>query len=205
MKLEWIDILKLTVPFVTAILMVWIKSWIETWLTRKNKQHALSRLINDGLQDSLPTVEALSHIAESACKGNLRLVSIEISSLTSRFACDLADLDAKQAYCYADLASSQELVNKGLSRLSSFILSRVTATTMEVASQLDRAIHAQARITATDFITFCKSSLMVIKAIPEKYRYGDAQTLQNMEYLVTIAENHTKKWPDMVPPSTDYP
>lgn len=43
MTIAWLDVIKLTVPFVTAVLMVWIKAWIEIYLATSSKQHALSR------------------------------------------------------------------------------------------------------------------------------------------------------------------
>ena len=106
MTIAWLDVIKLTVPFVTAVLMVWIKAWIEIYLATSSKQHALSRLVSDELNSLQPAVDSLRRIAESAVHKKLRLVSLNVSSLLSEFACDLSALDAKQAYRYADLASS---------------------------------------------------------------------------------------------------
>ena len=199
MNIEWGDIVKLAAPFITGILMVWIKGWIEIRLSRNNKQHALSRLLNDALHELLATVQALKRIAESAANGKLRLVSMDVSNLISKFAGDLADLDSRQAYCYADLASSLEVVNKGLSRLSTLTLSRAAASTKEIACQLDRAIVGQSKITATDFISMSKAALCVMKAIPLKYRYpSDPQAMENLEQAVTAAENDKMKWPNML-------
>lgn len=205
MHVEWMDIVKLTVPFITAILMVWIKAWIESRLERKHKQHALSRVINEELHFSRETVLGLSHIAESATNGKLRLVSIDVSTLLEKFAYELADLDSKQAYLYADLASSVELVNKGLSRLYSLMLSRSTAIESDVAAQLDRVIYGQARITAADYISLCKVCLTVFEKIPMRHRYGDDQALKNMRDEVVSAENTLTTWPGMSshPPTAD--
>lgn len=203
MNVQWIDIVKLTFPFVTAILMVWIKTWIESWLTKKNKQHALSRVINDELSSASAEVRGLSHIAESAIKGRLLLVSINVSTLLSKFAYDLADLDSKQAYLYADLASSVELVNIGLSRLYSLMLSRPAASDKDLGSRLDRVIQGQAKTTATDFVSLFKVCLKVFNAIPEKNRYGDAQAFQIMEEEVRSAEDIRSKWPEIPPPPSE--
>jgi len=195
MKIEWLDILKLTVPFLTAVLMVWIKSWIESNLSRRHKQHALSRLLSDELQNSQSTVQALSRIAESAAQGKLRLVSIDVSTLISKLSCDLADLDSTHAYSYADLASSMEIVNKGLTRLASLTLTRASASTKEIGDHLNRAIYAQAKITCADFLSLYKVFLEVLKRIPTKYRYGDDQSLRNLEEGVAKAKNASDDWP----------
>jgi hypothetical protein len=183
MQIDWLDVLKLTVPFVTAILMVWIKTSIETHLSRGNKQHALSRLISDELGHLQEAVDALKRIAESAKNGKLRLVSIDVSGLMSKFASDLSDLDARQAYRYSDLVSSVELVNKGLERLSSLVLTRAAARDQEVVSQIDRAIVGQSKITA------------VATAIPQRHRYMDAQALTNLVTVIEHAEKTMQEWP----------
>src|SRR5690349_16025370 len=113
MNIEGLDVVKLTVPFVAAILMVWIKAWIEASSQRGNKRHALSRLISDEINGLPSAVQALRGIAESATNAKLRLVSLDVSSLIPKLASDLTDLDARHAYRYADLVSSIEIVNKG--------------------------------------------------------------------------------------------
>ncbi len=189
MSIDWADVLKLVVPFVTAILMVWIKGWIEEYLMRTRKQHALSRLLDEEIRSSLPTVLAFKRVAETAVKGNLRLVDFEGSSFISKFASDLADLDPTNAYLYADLESGMEIVNKGIGRLSALTLSRVSATTPEVIRQFERSIVGQAKITATDTVSMHKAAIAVIGIIPEKHRYiKDMQAAKALEDSVKLAE-----------------
>jgi len=202
MDINWSDVAKLAVPFITAILMVWIKAWIENRQARRNKQHALSRLLSEENQTLLATVQVFKRIAESATKGKLRLVSVDVPSLISKFSCDLADLDSKHAYCYADLASTHELVNKGIARLSALVLSRASASSKEVIQQLDRAIIGQSKITAGDCIAMSKTSLKVIKLIPQEIRYSsDSQAMDALEQQIQLAEKDKEVWPSISPPS----
>jgi hypothetical protein len=206
MNIDWLDILKIAAPLFTAIVMVWVKGWIESCVSRINKQHALSRLLHDEFQDLTATVQALKRIATSATQSKLRLVSVDVSSLISKFSCDLADLDPKRSYCYADLASKLELVNKGLQRLSNFTLNRAGASSKDVLLQLDSAIIGQAKITAGDYITMSKAALEVIKIIPERLRVNsDPQVMKNIEDSLLAAENEREEWPSRAISNDDQP
>lgn len=199
MSVDWTEALKFAVPLFTAILMVWVKGWIETRVSRGNKQHALSRLLHDELYTSIDTVQGLKRIATSASQGKLRLVSVDVSNLISKLSCDLADLDPKRAYCYAGLASSLELVNKGLQRLTALTLSRAGASTKEISSQLDKVIIGQSKIIAGDYITMSKAALAVMKVTPSKHRFNaDPQAMKNMEDSIPAAEKERSEWPSLV-------
>jgi len=193
--MEWLDTIKLTIPFVAAILMVWIKTTIERLLTRKYKQLALSRLIGNELGELPDAVNAVKRIAESAANNKIRLVSIDVSTLTAKFCFELADLDTKHAYVYCDLSSAIEIANKGISRLTSFIEKRAVSDGEKVTGQLDRSIIGQSKILASDFVSIGKASLEVIKIIPAKYRYGDHQAISSLEKAITSAENIISAWP----------
>ena len=197
MTIAWLDVIKLTVPFVTAVLVVWIKAWIEIYLATSSKQHALSRLISDELNSLQPAVDSLRRIAESAVHKKLRLVSLNVSSLLSEFACDLSALDAKQAYRYADLASSVDLVVLGLTRLSSLVVTRASAKEDDVKSQIDRAICGQSKIAASDIVALAKSELEVAKSIPKRRRYIDDQALSAFTAKVGDAEKSLENWPTL--------
>src|SRR5260370_12012191 len=65
MQVTWLDVVKLTIPFVTAISMVWIKAWVEEHLARKGKQQALARGISDELHSFNAPFHPLKTIAQS--------------------------------------------------------------------------------------------------------------------------------------------
>lgn len=199
MQIEWIDVLKLTIPFVTTILMVWIKAWIENNLSRKNKQLVLSRLISDELSQLQHGVQVLKTTAEAAKAGKLNLASFDVSNLLSKFASDLSDLDAEQAYVYSDLISSIAIANGGTSRLSSLILSRANSKEPEISSRIERCIIGQTKITAIDFISFAESGMKVLNAIPRHIRYTDDQALNQLNSTVANAKSFIEQWPSPPP------
>lgn len=205
--MTWVDVIKLSVPFVTAVLMVWIKAAIESSLAQHNKRHALSRVLSDELSEARKTAEVLSRIAGSAAAGKMRLVSLDLSSLIPKLACDLAEIDTKQAYRYAGLASSAELVNKGLARLAALSLSRVTAATEEIRNRIDRTIIGQAKITAADYVGFCGAQFEVLNAIPPRSRYPDEQVIRTLGKQIEDAKKVLEDWPQLTqqkPPAVDW-
>ena len=199
--MTWLDVLKLTVPFVTAIMMVWIKTTIESAMVKKNKQHALSRLISEEVGELPDVANALKRIAESASKSKLRLVTINNSSLIGKLCSDLSDLDAKHAYCYSDLASSIDITNEGLVRLSSFIEKRASSDSEKITSQLDRIIIGQSKILASDFLSLGQSSLKVMGVIPLKNRYGDHQVIEALTRAIENAKQALENWPHLSAPN----
>lgn len=171
------DVVKLTVPFVTAILMVWIKSWIEGARSRASKRRALARLLHDQLSSMVATLDVFERIADTAKQGKMRLITLETSEFVPKLCADLADLDPGNAYRYARLAASQRIVEKGLARLSASQAARASASTDEVGERLDRIVFGQARITGRDTVQMGVDALAVLDAIPVRERDGidDAQ------------------------------
>lgn len=200
MQIEWLDVFKLTVPLVSAILMVWIKVVIEGHLLLRAKQRTLSRLIGDDLTDIPEAVDLLKRIAESAKHGKLRLNSMDLSSLVPKLALELADLDPKCAYRYANLASSIEVVNKGLVRLSALTLSRASAADPKISARLDRVLVGQANVVALDFVSLGEASIKALEGIPHRNRYQDLQAINTLSKSVLTAKDSAANWPALPKP-----
>lgn len=200
MHIEWLDVLKLTVPLLIAVLMVWVKTKIENHMLRKSIQLTLSRLINDEVTQLPDAVDALKQIAEAAKNGRLRLVSMDVSPLLTKLSLDLTILDAANAYCYVALASSAEVVNKGIARLSSLVLSRATTTDDKVSDQLDRVLISQSQAVALDCVTLGEAYVKAVQEIPSKGRYQDAQGINTLTNLISSARMHTEPWPILLRP-----
>ena len=48
--LTWFDVLKLTIPVISAVAVVWLRAWYAQYLERKNKQKALFRILKDEIE-----------------------------------------------------------------------------------------------------------------------------------------------------------
>jgi len=193
------DLLKLAAPLFTAILMVWIKGWIESFVSKCNNQRALSRLLHDEIINSNDPIEKLKKIATSASKGNLRLVALDDSTLIIKFALELARLDHKRSYRYSTFASSVEIVNKGIQRLTNLMFSRIGTASIDVKNQIDKVIIAQTFATSRDYVKMCEAALAVIKAIPYRRCFSrDPQTLLNLENAIKSSEKICNEWPQIV-------
>jgi hypothetical protein len=77
------------------------------------------------------------------------------------------------------------------------VVSRTGIKDNETNLLLDRAIHGQSKITATDYISFGKAALKVMEAIPEGRRYVDAQAFGRLRDAVTVAGNSVMEWPNI--------
>ena len=90
------------------------------------------------------------------------LVSMHVPNLISKNIADLSEVDSKNAYYYSNLLSSIEVVKLGLDRLFVLILKRAK---VKANKELDLAISAQAKITASDSVSYGNEALKVIKII----------------------------------------
>jgi len=199
MLVSWSDVLKLTVPFATAVLLVWIRAWIHDLRARNAKQKALTRMIKDELETLPDAVDSLKRMAGSSREGKLRLVSFDIPGLISTYACDLSGLDTKRAYLCSDLVSSIEIVNKGLGRLSSFLIERAKVQGGNLSKRLDNVIIGQAEITASDVVSFGKSALKMMEEIPKKRRNADSQDMGNLQKKIESSKKKLARWPKIAP------
>ena len=191
MSITWIDVLKLTVPFVTAILLVWIKAWIETSNARRAKQLAISRVLKEEIQGLPVAIDALVRKAEASRRGKVQFVAFAIPSIITKYADNLSEMNSSSAYFYSHLAASIEVANKGLDRLAYFTLERARTDVDGIATKLDRAIMGQAKITGSDFVSFGKSAISVLKELPPKRRNADSQSMVNIEKKLN---SPSQKW-----------
>ena len=186
--ITWLDVVKLTVPFLFSIILIWIKGWYDRWSDRNSKQRVLSRLLLDELQTLPRAIEELGEISDASGRGKLRLVSFDIPSLVSGYSRDLAALDAGNSYIYSNLSSFFEIANKGVERLSTLTLDRAKAGDKESIERLNDAIKGQCRITAKDFITYGKAARGTLDVIPEKNKSIDKQTLDDLDRRIRDGE-----------------
>ncbi len=188
--------LKLLVPFVTAILLVWIKGWIEERLDRGRKQRALWRLLVVELTSTVDTEAAFRAIGASAQEGRTRLVTLATPDLLSKISGELAELDPSNAYLYSDLDVWVSIVSAGLARLASLQAMRITAAA-DVVGKVDRVIFGQARITASDAMSMASAAIAVLEIIPERHRLGfdPVHTFPALRNAVLTAREALAAWP----------
>ena len=190
----WADAIKLAVPFVTAILLVWIKQWIEGRLARQRKQQALWHVAEE-LSGTRNTVLALKGVARSAQLGRLRLMGFTTPVAWSTLARELVDLDPSHADKYADLDAWGTIVGNGLERLAGFQTTRASAA-LEVVPRLDRVIFGQARVTASDSVSLSEAAIAVLDILPLGGRgpIPADRTLDAMKQVVADARLELSTW-----------
>ena len=122
-------------------------------------------------------------------------MTIDLSSLIVTLSSSLSDLDSKKAYYYSDLASWFEIVNKGLVRLSTFVTSRAGSSDSTARENLDRAIMGQAKIVASDAVSFAKAGILLLEKLPPNVRYQDSQAMASLGAAKEAAEQALAEWP----------
>lgn len=195
MEITWLDVLKLTVPFLTAVVVVWTRSTTEKTLLVRRKRQALSRLLGDETSELPGVISVLRRVADSSANSRVRLVAINLSSIAAKLATDLCDLDAKRAYSYSELVSSCEIIKSGLHRFYTFIEQRSSCRDKELALQLDQFISGQAKILASDFLSLGRASVKTLQLIPKRDRYQDSQGIASMEKAIAVASDNLREWP----------
>ncbi len=188
------DVLKLTVPFISAVFLIWVRNWVQNRISRNVKQEVMSRLLQNEIHDLREVIETLERVKQSFLNGHIRLVTVEVPRLLSKYACDLAELDPSRAFQYSDFSASCEIARKGLEKLSTFILERSKTTEEQSIAVLVEVIGGQAQITAKDLLECGELSLRLIKNLPKKQRAADDQTISNLEKDLKDSENIYKNW-----------
>nr|VFK62650.1 MAG: hypothetical protein BECKUNK1418G_GA0071005_10266 [Candidatus Kentron sp. UNK]VFK70561.1 MAG: hypothetical protein BECKUNK1418H_GA0071006_10326 [Candidatus Kentron sp. UNK] len=148
--------------FIITVLLVWIKVSIHALLTRRTKRKVAIHLLKDEVQTLYKAISTLRKIKDSANGNKVMLVSMHVPNLISKNIADLSEVDSKNAYYYSNLLSSIEVVKLGLDRLFVLILKRAK---VKANKELDLAISAQAKITASDSVSYGNEALKVIKII----------------------------------------
>ncbi|MBP59530.1 MULTISPECIES: hypothetical protein [Idiomarina] len=195
MELSTLDIIKLTFPFLIAMLVLWLKNRLERYWDMRSKQKTLSKLLLNEAGDVLAFVGALKRSADSVADGNFTLVSIKMPIMVEYLSKDLASLDNENAHIYGDLISHFQVCEEGLSRLFRFLETRA-ASKDKNNIDINAALIAQSRATARDYINFSASALSVLEIIPQSISQLSDQATRKIKKDNKGAEQILVTWPE---------
>lgn len=166
--LTWADILKLCVPLMFSLFLLWLKEWYASHRERKAKEEYLWRTINQEASELGLAIEEINKIAKAAKERKLRVVAFELSATRRNYAERLAELDYHHAYVYAGYSAQAEIVNKGLQALKEF--SKAIITTEEINKPaIALAVEAQAKSLKIDLISLAENEIEILKTIKEAH------------------------------------
>lgn len=123
MTMTWLDVLKVSSPFLGAIFTLWFKAWFEEKRLKSAKQKILIKLISN---DSNYYIEAINYfrtVASEASSDNSSITSksIKAPDLLISTSNDLAVLVPDYADLYANLANITQIVESDIKNLNEMI------------------------------------------------------------------------------------
>lgn len=162
--LTWADVLKLCVPFVFSLILLWAKELYVDRRERLRKQQFLWRAIKHNASSLPQALTAFSRIPEAFREKKFHVQEFITPAVLREASLRLAELDHEHAHIYSDYADASELVQKGLDSLGSLLRSVVTARAAD-REHLLHGIEAHALNVRKDLITQARSELAVMKSL----------------------------------------
>jgi hypothetical protein len=180
--LTWADVVKLCIPFVFSLVLLWAKQVYENRVERKSKSEMLWRAIDQDSTELGKALDELDHIANAYTHDRMRLVTIVVPQVTEVGA-RMAELDPAHAYVFSDYTAQAEIVRSGLARLE-----RLTDRAIEAGKgspgSLAKAIAAQVKSSKRDFVSMAQSALEVLKILKASNRSFDGQPISRRESVI---------------------
>ena len=181
--LTWADVLKLCVPFVFSLVLLWAKQAYEQRIERRAKSEILWRSIDQSSLELTKTSDELDHIAAAYANDRLRLVSIVVPRGSIVIADRLAELDHGHAHVFSDFAAQTEIVRSGLDRLER-LTDRAIADGESKSTLCAKAIGAQVTSIKRDFLSMAQSELGVLRVLKARNRRFDSQAIVRRESVL---------------------
>ncbi len=199
--LTWADVVKLCIPFVFSLVLLWAKQEFENRVERKSKSEMLWRAIDQDSTELVKALDELDHIANAYTHDRMRLVTIVVPPVTE-IGARMAELDPAHAYVFTDYTAQAEIVRSGLARLERFTDLAIEAGKGSPGS-LANAIAAQVKSSKIDFVSMAQSALEVLKVLKTLNPSFDSQPISRRESV--IRELRTKIQSDQEIAATSKP
>jgi len=116
--LTWADMIKLSVPVLTAFGIIAAKYLYERKKQIEAKSECLWREIDQTIVNLHRSFETLDRLASAFRSGKIAMVQFNVPSILRDAALSLADLDAKNAYVFSDCVSFSDIVVSDFKALS---------------------------------------------------------------------------------------
>ena len=189
--LSWLDILKLCVPFIFSIILLWFKEWFTSHRERKGKEAYLWKAIIQESGELCSAFKELDLIAKSA-QERPRIVALSVSANIILSANRMAELDTRNAHVYSEYSAHTELVAKGLEFLRELIKERITAEE-PVNPNLALGIVAQTEALKDDLLTLAQREIEVLNVIKIANRKYRAQEISKHSEMIEQIKQSNKK------------
>lgn len=176
--LTWADALKLCVPFLFSLIVIWATHKFNIRAERKAKRRLF--LNARGTMADYSVASASLQVVKDAIKENkIRMFSFDVPTVITHFAERLAELDPKNAVEYVSYSSTADLVRNGNRMYLELVKSFVTASQDNGLCRL--ALFRQIRALKGDLVRLAQADLELIKAVQKATGRHDADVIRNLE------------------------
>lgn len=188
--LSYADILKLTIPFVFALIMVWVKHYYENYKERKNKNSHLWKGIKEEFDNCTKGMYALDRTLSKLNNDIIVFFGLDIPESLTNYAKRLAELECKKSYLYSDYASKVEIVRKGHNSLQSLLRQAAfyDLSDEKIACRIKKAIGSQIKAIKGDLILLAEAELLLMRHIRAKYEKNAEQDIHLLESILKDAK-----------------
>jgi len=197
--LSYLDAMKLSIPFLFSILLIWIKDIYEKNNEKKYKNEHIWRALKQQFDDCKKGIEALNITWEKFSKHDIIVYfSLDIPQSLLDYAKRLTELEYKKSYIYSGFISNAEIVKCGHKNLQALLNQATFCNYSEDNStKLKKAIGSQLDALKNDFITLAESQLELMEYISKKY-HKDGQEIDKFRSIIDEAckINYPIRYPD---------
>ena len=189
--LSYTDIVKLTIPFLFALFLIWAKYFYDNYRERINKISHLWKGIKEEFDNCTKGKSALNDTFDYLNKNIIVFFGLDIPETLTNYSKRLAELEFQKSYLYSDYASKVEIVRKGHISLQS-VLTQAIFQDLEddkKGGRIKKAIESQISALKGDLIKLAEAELLLMKHIRSKYQKKGEQDIRLLENTLNTAKN----------------
>ncbi len=184
--LNFLDVIKLIIPFLFALILIWAKDFYEKRQERKNKNDHLWNSIKEGFENFSKVIEALDITFNNLKKNNIVFFSFDIPSTLTDYSKKLSELENKNSHFYSDYVSHAEILRNSHKNLQSMLSQAAFHNLKEkgTGKRIKKAIKSQINAYKGDLIIFAEVELKLMKTLCSEYKkYKEHEIIRLEQFL----------------------
>jgi hypothetical protein len=183
----WLEVLKLLVPFLFAIALVWIK---ELVLARRERRALMDLLWRETGREMNNLTGNLNMLAQIPLKFTAERFCVFVAQMPDtaiNAAARLAQLDPRNTFTYSSYISTSRHLEAS-SRTMADLLSKSFTLDAAQFARLESAVTKLARGLQRDILKFAECNLLVMSSIHRQEKKGhDEDQIRNAESVISAA------------------
>jgi len=186
--LSWLDVLKLLVPVLTALGVIWIRHWYERRSERRFLEHGLIRGFQHEPLDAIGALSFIQLLRQRVEKGEACVLHLRAPRVLLETAARLASLDPHRAYLYYDYVGIAEDLNMTDTLLSQ-LMQTYHISHDQLSPRLKTAIQLATTVMLKSHLNLDRRRLAIVQELAEHgLARPDPQFLAHLRQCVAQAE-----------------